>query len=154
MLLNFLSLFQMFYFFIKLACFLRNIWAQLDILMKQSKDCDEVQKTIHESQNILNYMNNMMEYSPEIAEILCNCLLYYSIFPALMPCFFEHREPHYFHIFNSMFLLCQICKTLKYPPLISAITTILFLPHIPCTCLLYTSPSPRDLSTSRMPSSA
>eukprot|EP00831_Metopus_contortus_P031213 TRINITY_DN25499_c0_g1_i1.p1 TRINITY_DN25499_c0_g1~~TRINITY_DN25499_c0_g1_i1.p1 ORF type:complete len:104 (-),score=2.19 TRINITY_DN25499_c0_g1_i1:81-392(-) len=24
----------------------------------------------------------------------------------------------------------------------------------PCTCLLYTSPSPRDLSTSRMPSSA
>eukprot|EP00831_Metopus_contortus_P028592 TRINITY_DN23715_c0_g1_i2.p1 TRINITY_DN23715_c0_g1~~TRINITY_DN23715_c0_g1_i2.p1 ORF type:complete len:156 (+),score=14.02 TRINITY_DN23715_c0_g1_i2:185-652(+) len=29
------------------------------------------------------------------------------------------------------------------------------LPHtIPITCLLYTSPSPRDLSTSRMPSSA
>ena len=26
--------------------------------------------------------------------------------------------------------------------------------HIPMTCLLYTSPSPRDLSTSRMPSSA
>ena len=26
--------------------------------------------------------------------------------------------------------------------------------HIPNTCLLYTSPSPRDLSTSRMPSSA
>ena len=25
---------------------------------------------------------------------------------------------------------------------------------IPCLCLLYTSPSPRDLSTSRMPSSA
>ena len=25
---------------------------------------------------------------------------------------------------------------------------------IVCTCLLYTSPSPRDLSTSRMPSSA
>eukprot|EP00831_Metopus_contortus_P030244 TRINITY_DN24826_c0_g1_i1.p1 TRINITY_DN24826_c0_g1~~TRINITY_DN24826_c0_g1_i1.p1 ORF type:complete len:103 (+),score=21.88 TRINITY_DN24826_c0_g1_i1:134-442(+) len=25
---------------------------------------------------------------------------------------------------------------------------------LPCTCLLYTSPSPRDLSTSRMPSSA
>ena len=24
----------------------------------------------------------------------------------------------------------------------------------PCICLLYTSPSPRDLSTSRMPSSA
>ena len=27
-------------------------------------------------------------------------------------------------------------------------------PCIPETCLLYTSPSPRDLSTSRMPSSA
>ena len=26
--------------------------------------------------------------------------------------------------------------------------------HIICICLLYTSPSPRDLSTSRMPSSA
>ena len=27
-------------------------------------------------------------------------------------------------------------------------------PQPSCTCLLYTSPSPRDLSTSRMPSSA
>ena len=27
-------------------------------------------------------------------------------------------------------------------------------PHLFSTCLLYTSPSPRDLSTSRMPSSA
>ena len=26
--------------------------------------------------------------------------------------------------------------------------------HVDCPCLLYTSPSPRDLSTSRMPSSA
>ena len=30
----------------------------------------------------------------------------------------------------------------------------LLLLHRPDTCLLYTSPSPRDLSTSRMPSSA
>ena len=28
------------------------------------------------------------------------------------------------------------------------------IPHAQYTCLLYTSPSPRDLSTSRMPSSA
>ena len=28
------------------------------------------------------------------------------------------------------------------------------VPHFSSTCLLYTSPSPRDLSTSRMPSSA
>ena len=29
-----------------------------------------------------------------------------------------------------------------------------YRPHQNCNCLLYTSPSPRDLSTSRMPSSA
>ena len=34
------------------------------------------------------------------------------------------------------------------------IHTIYNVPGIPITCLLYTSPSPRDLSTSRMPSSA
>ena len=28
------------------------------------------------------------------------------------------------------------------------------IPHTAMSCLLYTSPSPRDLSTSRMPSSA
>ena len=31
---------------------------------------------------------------------------------------------------------------------------LLFIPQKPYICLLYTSPSPRDLSTSRMPSSA
>ena len=35
--------------------------------------------------------------------------------------------------------------------LVRAIRSLLRIPH---TCLLYTSPSPRDLSTSRMPSSA
>eukprot|EP00831_Metopus_contortus_P037215 TRINITY_DN29340_c0_g1_i1.p2 TRINITY_DN29340_c0_g1~~TRINITY_DN29340_c0_g1_i1.p2 ORF type:complete len:179 (+),score=11.57 TRINITY_DN29340_c0_g1_i1:149-685(+) len=36
------------------------------------------------------------------------------------------------------------------------ISSQLSIPHVLCvdTCLLYTSPSPRDLSTSRMPSSA
>ena len=33
-------------------------------------------------------------------------------------------------------------------------TLSLINPHDICSCLLYTSPSPRDLSTSRMPSSA
>ena len=37
---------------------------------------------------------------------------------------------------------------LVYPDVI-----MIFLPQV-ITCLLYTSPSPRDLSTSRMPSSA
>ena len=31
---------------------------------------------------------------------------------------------------------------------------VMMLPYEAYTCLLYTSPSPRDLSTSRMPSSA
>ena len=39
----------------------------------------------------------------------------------------------------------------KYTRALTKDTTIVFLTH---ACLLYTSPSPRDLSTSRMPSSA
>ena len=34
------------------------------------------------------------------------------------------------------------------------ITNLLLNPDLSYSCLLYTSPSPRDLSTSRMPSSA
>ena len=34
------------------------------------------------------------------------------------------------------------------------LTELLGIVMIACACLLYTSPSPRDLSTSRMPSSA
>ena len=37
---------------------------------------------------------------------------------------------------------------------VSAMTSKIFLDQQPETCLLYTSPSPRDLTTSRMPSSA
>ena len=37
----------------------------------------------------------------------------------------------------------------RYP-----LTLILFMIFLALACLLYTSPSPRDLSTSRMPSSA
>ena len=48
--------------------------------------------------------------------------------------------------FGSMFL----AQALKIPALhIAGIADL-----SPDTCLLYTSPSPRDLSTSRMPSSA
>ena len=36
----------------------------------------------------------------------------------------------------------------------TAMAVIDFLAHVSSVCLLYTSPSPRDLSTSRMPSSA
>ena len=37
---------------------------------------------------------------------------------------------------------------------VESTTTDSYLPELVETCLLYTSPSPRDLSTSRMPSSA
>ena len=50
----------------------------------------------------------------------------------------NHREGNYI---ESIALLVQSKKSSK--------RTLLL-----CTCLLYTSPSPRDLSTSRMPSSA
>ena len=40
-----------------------------------------------------------------------------------------------------------------FPALIAALTLIVGFEHFQ-SCLLYTSPSPRDLSTSRMPSSA
>ena len=42
-----------------------------------------------------------------------------------------------------------------YSLYIGSLCTIVFLmARFTCICLLYTSPSPRDLSTSRMPSSA
>ena len=48
----------------------------------------------------------------------------------------------------------KIIPTIKF--LIDKKAKIIILSHIgrPKGCLLYTSPSPRDLSTSRMPSSA
>eukprot|EP00831_Metopus_contortus_P004387 TRINITY_DN11620_c0_g1_i2.p2 TRINITY_DN11620_c0_g1~~TRINITY_DN11620_c0_g1_i2.p2 ORF type:complete len:120 (-),score=19.36 TRINITY_DN11620_c0_g1_i2:147-506(-) len=49
----------------------------------------------------------------------------------------------------------QIARRTRHFPK-STGRTINKAPHVLCvdTCLLYTSPSPRDLSTSRMPSSA
>ena len=41
---------------------------------------------------------------------------------------------------------------LTFPMTVAFVTVLLYA--IPKICLLYTSPSPRDLSTSRMPSSA
>ena len=37
---------------------------------------------------------------------------------------------------------------------VNIITSFIFVRYLHMGCLLYTSPSPRDLSTSRMPSSA
>ena len=44
--------------------------------------------------------------------------------------------------------------TISYNLVDSALVHLLVLEKDSTTCLLYTSPSPRDLSTSRMPSSA
>ena len=45
--------------------------------------------------------------------------------------------------------------TYKIPPVLTAAAVPVVALSLLCkTCLLYTSPSPRDLSTSRMPSSA
>ena len=46
----------------------------------------------------------------------------------------------------------KIKAVLEYVP--SAVFPAIIFPAIFINCLLYTSPSPRDLSTSRMPSSA
>ena len=46
-------------------------------------------------------------------------------------------------------LIKKLVRAFKYPPFIKELAQVLSE-----ICLLYTSPSPRDLSTSRMPSSA
>ena len=45
-------------------------------------------------------------------------------------------------------------KTIQIDEILLPMRNIANLQLKPCICLLYTSPSPRDLSTSRMPSSA
>ena len=46
-------------------------------------------------------------------------------------------------------------RTLSEAALSGGVTSVVTMPNTnPVICLLYTSPSPRDLSTSRMPSSA
>ena len=46
------------------------------------------------------------------------------------------------------------CLTRHLEKILPVLQDILIQPTFPQACLLYTSPSPRDLSTSRMPSSA
>ena len=85
-------------------------------------------------------------------------LSYFSMFIGIAICL---NNPNYFPLTNINIIIKQfsIINVLLY---IIFITTVLFfmirrtsngsLAYYPC--LLYTSPSPRDLSTSRMPSSA
>ena len=57
-------------------------------------------------------------------------------------------EPDNAKEFHTADRLQEECKKLNYPYYLFKLTGGY------TTCLLYTSPSPRDLSTSRMPSSA
>ena len=55
---------------------------------------------------------------------------------------------------NSIFLHAMNMKKDKYIEKINRLLKGEYVVDIKYSCLLYTSPSPRDLSTSRMPSSA
>ena len=51
----------------------------------------------------------------------------------------------------------QVAKYYKVSPILIGLTLVAFgtsAPELVITCLLYTSPSPRDATLSRMPSSA
>ena len=61
---------------------------------------------------------------------------------------------HYHFAETNSALIFDRPDTIGYRLNIAAGTAVRFEPRVSKTCLLYTSPSPRDLSTSRMPSSA
>ena len=70
----------------------------------------------------------------------------------------EHRKALLKNMLNSLIKYEQIKTTLPkakfLKPQADKIITLGKRDTLHNTCLLYTSPSPRDLSTSRMPSSA
>ena len=70
----------------------------------------------------------------------------------------EHRKALLKNMLNSLIKYEQIKTTLPkakfLKPQADKIITLGKKDSLHNTCLLYTSPSPRDLSTSRMPSSA
>ena len=57
-------------------------------------------------------------------------------------------------ILAASLLSGDVCRIEGCPHLSDVDSAADILRYLGCTCLLYTSPSPRDLSTSRMPSSA
>ena len=65
-----------------------------------------------------------------------------------------------FEVINALLSRCQVyvLKPLEKEQLIELVNFALsndeYLKKLPITCLLYTSPSPRDATLSRMPSSA
>ena len=54
---------------------------------------------------------------------------------------------------SALSLLCVTIVCVMFCVCVMFTTSVYKIPHF-LPCLLYTSPSPRDLSTSRMPSSA
>ena len=63
----------------------------------------------------------------------------------------EFRAPIFL---GSAIFVPIIAKVRQWDPYPHTADALLAAPFLLDTCLLYTSPSPRDLSTSRMPSSA
>ena len=68
--------------------------------------------------------------------------------------YFSWIKKNYNSFFTRM-ISCIPCFGFWASLLVSTVfSTLYYFPIVYITCLLYTSPSPRDLSTSRMPSSA
>ena len=86
----------------------------------------------------------------------CKVNQYKTIIPwVLLNTLFKHQGSS--HISASAKYPCSCVLQLLSHKTLSRKTShdaFLMKPAIPTSCLLYTSPSPRDLSTSRMPSSA
>ena len=55
---------------------------------------------------------------------------------------------------NATVEVSKLAQDIQFALITTACGLAIAIPLVLCTCLLYTSPSPRDLSTSRMPSSA
>ena len=74
---------------------------------------------------------------------------------ALLPFAFPWLSPVYGLIIMALGVLAEGRKHFRFAPLLLfAVFTDWQWLSTTWSCLLYTSPSPRDLSTSRMPSSA
>ena len=83
-------------------------------------------------------------------------VIYFFIIPKdRLKDFYNTERPllHFYRCLFGLIALLSIFTALRNLPL-ATVVSISFAAPIFTTCLLYTSPSPRDLSTSRMPSSA
>ena len=106
--------------------------------------------------NIMQYHAipcNTIQYHA-IPSIPCNTMQYHAIqcntmqYHALL---ITADGGYHFTVGSIMAIFSSVRSSNSHPDLLLITTTPLFQIH---TCLLYTSPSPRDMRRSRMPSSA